>query len=80
MLADPRAEGLIAPGDLRRAELDRALRGLEPAGAMPVAIAASLLGAALVVIPAEGIADLRLQRFLEDEPRRQLHQLRPAVR
>ena len=34
----------------------------------------------MITIPAQSIPDLRLQAFLDDQPRRQLHQIAPIGR
>ena len=77
--ADVRPEGIGAPGDLRGAELDRALGRFQATGPVSVAVALALFGAALIVIPPQSVPRLGLQRLLEDQPRRELHQLRPAI-
>lgn len=75
MLADPRPERLVPPGDLRRRELDRPLRRLQPTRPAAITVATALLGAALVVIAPERIPRLGLQRLFQDQTRRQPHQL-----
>ena len=77
---DLRAERLVAARDLRSRVFHRPFGGLHPPGAVAVAIAAAGIAAALVVIPAKSVAALRLQRLLDDQTRRQTHQLAAGVR
>src|SRR5690606_27346490 len=62
-------------GDLRRAVLHDALGRLQPTGSRSVAVAAARLAPALVVAPAQGVLDLRLERLLHDLPHPELHNL-----
>ena len=74
MLANSRAERLIPPRDLRRRILHRSFGRLQPTHAIPITVALAWLRTVLVVISPDRVAGLALQRFLHDQPRRQLNQ------
>ena len=63
VVADLRAERRLAAGHLRRSVVDQPLRRLQPPGAHAVAITAAGLGAAPIVVAAERVPALRLQRL-----------------
>ncbi len=75
-----RAERLLPIGNLRRAVFDGALRARHPTPPVAVAIPGAGLGAAGVVIAPQRVSRFAFQRFLDDQPRRQPHQLRTLVR
>ena len=79
-LPDLRAEGLIATGDLRRRVVHQPLRRLQTAHAHAVAPALARRRAVLVIVAAEYVSALRLQRLLDDKTGRQLHQSGTPVR
>src|SRR5262245_717960 len=74
MLANGRAERLIPPRDLRRRIFHRSFGRLQPSHAVPVTVAQARLRTVLVVISPDRVAGLALQRFLHDQPGRQLNQ------
>ena len=78
-LANRRAERRAAVGNLRRAVFDRPLRAAQLPGAIAVAVARPGRRAAGVVIAPQRIACLALQRFLDDQPRRQPDELGGAA-
>ena len=80
VFADRRVVRLRLAGDLGRRIVHRSLGGLQPARPIAIAIARARLRAVLVVVPADRVPRLRLQRLLDDQPRRQLHQLLASCR
>jgi hypothetical protein len=74
--ANPRPERLGTIRNLRRVILDRPLGALQPAGAVAGAVARSRHRAPGVVAAAKGILGLALKRLLDDQTRRQAHQIR----
>ncbi len=72
VLADRRAERLIASSNLWGRILDEPLRRLHPAGSDPIPIALARTRPMLVVLPSDRIAGFPLQRLLDNQPRRQL--------
>src|SRR5579863_8282507 len=75
MLANSRAEWLIPPRDLWRRIFHRSFGRLQPSHAVSVTVALAELRTLLVVIPPNRVAGLAFQRFLHDQPGRQLDQL-----
>jgi hypothetical protein len=66
---------------LRRRKLNRALRRLHPAGPVSISVALRFAVGPLVTLPANPVANLALQGFLQDQPRRrQQHQVGPLRR
>ena len=63
------------PATWGAAVVHRSLGGLQPARPIAVTIARARLCPVLVVVPADRVPRLRLQRLLDDQPRRQLDQL-----
>ena len=80
MRPDLRAERRVPARNLRRGVFDEAFRRLQPARPHAIAIALAGRGAVLIVLPPKRVPALRLQRLLDNQPRRQLDQLRPTVR
>jgi hypothetical protein len=80
MVAQRRAERLLKAGDLRGRILEPALRALQAMGPMAVAMALARSLPALVVAAIERIPHLAFQGLLDDQPGRQLDQLRAAGR
>ena len=69
-----RTERFVRPGDLRRRIPDPPLGRLQMTFARTVPVTSARLGTVLVIVPAQGVAHLGLQAFLDDQPRRQPHQ------
>ena len=80
VLPDRRDERLRRVAHLRGGELHHPFRRLHPAGPVAIAIALRFALGALVALAPERIANLALQGFLQDQPRRQQHQARPVGR
>ena len=78
-LANARAKRLAAVGDLWGAVRDGALCALHPARPVAVAISGAGRRSAGVVIAPERVPGFAFQRFLDDQPRRQSHQLRASI-
>ena len=72
---DFRMEPFLSSGYLRRSVLDEPFRRLQTTPTVAVAAALAGLRAVFVLFPAQGVGALRLQRFFDDEPRGQLHQV-----
>src|SRR6185437_12208936 len=80
ILPDLRDERLRRIAHLRRRKLSRALSRLHPSGPVSIPVALRFAVDPLVTLPANPVANLALQGFLQDQPRRQQHQARPIRR
>jgi len=80
VLANGRAERLLAAGHLRRGVLHEAFGRLQPPGPVAIAVALAGRGAVLVIVPPDRVPRFRFQCLLHDQPRRQLDQFLAASR
>ena len=77
-LTNRRAERCGAIGNLRRAVFDPPFRAIQTSSPISVAVTGAGRRAAGVVLAPQHVARLALQRFLDDQPRREPDQLRGA--
>ena len=80
MLPDRRAIRLVQARNLRRRVGHVAFGGLQPTGSRAVAVALARNRTVLVIVAAERVLGLALQRFLDDQPGRQFDQRRTTGR
>lgn len=66
-------------GNLRRRIAYQALRRLHASLANPIAMAPTRIAPVFVIVPTQGVANLRLQPFLNDQARGQPHKIAPRV-